>query len=65
MFTLVHSHKSYSATELERMIPWEFDLVVSQTNGWVKDQTEKQKLAETEKESSMKRTLQSLNRKKR
>jgi hypothetical protein len=65
MFTLVHNHKSYTLTELENMVPWEYDLVVSQVNSWVKEETEKQKNAAIERDNNMKKTLQSINRKRK
>jgi hypothetical protein len=65
MFTLVHNHKSYTLTELENMVPWEYDLIVSQVNSWVKEETEKQKNAAIERDNNMKRTLQNINRKRK
>jgi hypothetical protein len=40
------------------MVPWEFDLVVTQTNSWVKEESEKQKMAMAEREATLRRTIQ-------
>ena len=65
MFVLVHSHKSYSLTELENMLPWEFDLVITQTNNWVKEENEKRQAKEQERQHSLKKMLSSQQGKKR